>query len=124
MYITCFSPLCYRAKRVTIHGTIYKVGATLHIGYNDELLLFWQVVKNAVSNEYVQEVMFIVSGKETLNFNKNFQCYQIANPFNPVIKVAYAKDFSCYLPLNQCKPFRACTHSRFIFVRYDLEADA
>lgn len=111
-----------RAKWVTIHGTKYKVGATLHIGYSeDELPLFWGVDKIAIVNKYVRDIMFIVSEKETLHFNKHFQCYEVVIPANPMTKVAYVKDFSCILPLSQTKSLGTRTSSRFICVRYDLE---
>jgi hypothetical protein len=116
--------LC-RARWVTIHGTKYKVGAVIHIGYNaEEFPLFWKIEKIAIINKIVSEIMFIVSQKETLLFNKHYQCYEVVTPTKPQIKVTYFKDFSCYLPLSESKAQgdQVCSNSKFICVRYDLDS--
>ena len=96
--------LLFRARWVSISGIKYKVGAVIHIGYNeDEFPLFWKISKIAIINKIAREVMFIVSEKETLRFNKHYQCYEVVTPAEPQIKVAYLKDFSCYLPLSESK---------------------
>ena len=110
--------LLSRARWVAISGTKYKVGAVIHIGYNaDEFTLFWKISKIA------SEVMFIVSEKETLHFNKQYQCYEVVTPAKPQIKVAYLKDFSCYLPLSESKAQgdQVCLNNKLICVRYDLD---
>ncbi len=113
----------FRAKWVFIQGTKCKVGATLHIGYSeDELPLFWEVQKILVLNKCISSVMFVVSDKETLYFNKHFQSYEVIMPANQTTKIVHTRDYSCFLPLNQAKPCRVQTNSKFICYRYDFEA--
>lgn len=71
----------------------------------------------------VREIMFIVSEKETLLFNKHYQYYEVVTPAKPQLKVAYFKDFSCYLPLSESKAQgdQVWLNSKFICVRYDLD---
>ena len=82
------------------------------------------VCKNAVMNKIASEIMFIVSEKETLLFNKHYQCYEVVTPTKPQIKVTYCKDFSCYLPLSELKAQGNQVHSnsKFMCVRYDLDS--
>ena len=63
-------------------------------------------------------IMSIVSEKVTLHFNNHFQCYEVVTPHNPKMKVAYVKDFACYFPLSQSKPFGIRTRG---YLRYDVE---
>ena len=108
---------------MSIHGLKYKVGATLHIGQTeDELPIFWEVIKIVILNKYVRDIMFVVSAKETFHFHNHFQCYKVVKLANPQIKVAYFKDFSCVIPLSQHKP-PGLVHTcrRLVCTRYDLE---
>lgn len=113
-----------RARWVTIHGTKYKVGAIIHIGYStDELPLFWKIEKIAIINKVASEVMFIVTEKETLLFNKHYQCYEVITPARPQIKMVHFNDFSCYLPLSESRAqgSQIQKNCKFVCVRYDLE---
>ena len=79
------------------------------------------IYKIAIINKIASEAMFIVSEKNPLLFNKHYQCYEEVTPAKPQIKVAYLKDFSCYLPLSESKAQgdQVCLNSKFICARYD-----
>ena len=112
--------LLSRARWVTIYGTKYKVGAVVHIGYNaDEFPLFWKINKIAIIDKIVSKVMFIISEKETLLFNKHYQCYEVVTPTKPQIKVAYFKNFSCCLPLSESNSQgdQVCLNSKLDLIR-------
>lgn len=51
----------------------------------------------------VRDIMFIVSKKETIQLNEHYQCYEVVTPSIDELKVAYSKDFTCHVPLNQIK---------------------
>ena len=108
-----------------MHGTKYKVGAIIHIGQSDdELPVFWIIEKIIVVNREIQNIMFLVAQKTTVQFVGHLQSYEVISPPVPERKIVYHSDFSCTLPLNQCKPYGLSnTSSRFICHRYDLEFD-
>lgn len=106
-----------------MHGTKYKVGTTLHVGFSDdELPVFWEVQKIVVLKKLISSAMFIVAQKDTIGFSQHFQSYEVVTPANPTTKIVYTRDFSCFLPLHQVKPVGIRTGSKFICYRYDLEA--
>lgn len=111
-----------RAKWVAVLGTKYKVGATLHIGFDeDDFAAFWDIKKIFIINRNLTDLVFIVSGRETLRFNEHYQCYEVALPQRRNFKVAYAKDFTCYLPLNLVKPVGWRHRSKFVNLRYEID---
>ena len=113
-----------RAKWVTIHGSKYKVGSIIHIGWSaDECPLFWKINKVAVINRIVSQIMFVISEIKTLHFNKHYQCYEVAVPTRRQVKIAYYNDFSCYLPYNESRAqgHQASRNHKFVCVRYDLD---
>ena len=53
-------------KWISVHGTKYKVGAIVHVGFDDgEFPQFCEIVEIVVINNEVSKAMFVVSGKET-----------------------------------------------------------
>ena len=115
--------ILFRAKWVVVHGTKYKIGATINIGCNEEELpIFWKIQGIRVLNKCTSSVLFVVSQQETLGFNNHYQSFEVVAPVNGATKIVYTKDFSCFLPLNQVKPVGIQTRTKFICCRVDLEA--
>lgn len=110
---------CDRAKWITIHGTKYKVGAIVHIGFDeDEFPQFWEIKEISIVNNNVDKALFIVNKKETLTFSEHYQAYEIVAPKQKYTKVVYSENFTCHLPYSEIKRFGS--HSRYICLRYEL----
>lgn len=119
-----FTPFyCFRAKWVTIKGTKYKQGAILHIGYNEnDFPAFWEIQKICIVNRNFADIMFVVLAKETVKFNDHYQCYEVVATKHNNLKIVYSKQFSCYLPLHQVKVNGVQNRTKFIFMRFEIEA--
>ena len=114
-------PIGQRAKWISILGTKYKIGVTLHVGFDfDEFPKCWEIKKIFILNNNVENAMFAVSEKETLRFCERFQCYEVAAPLRKNVRIIYSRDFTCYLPLNQIKPFGQ-TRSKYVCMRYEID---
>ena len=112
----------FRPKWATVLGAKYKVGATLHIGQDDDgFPTFWEIKKIYIINNDVRKIIFIVSEMETILFNKHFHSYEVIHPAQSNCRIAYARDFTCHVPFNQVTQTGLRTRSRFVCVRYDIE---
>ncbi|KAG1681703.1 hypothetical protein GQR58_011697 [Nymphon striatum] len=66
---------------ITVLGTKYKLKSILHIGYDDnEFPKFWELKKICIVDRKIDRVMFVVLEKETVGFDKHYQCFEIATP--------------------------------------------
>ncbi|XP_028414210.1 uncharacterized protein LOC114537267 [Dendronephthya gigantea] len=109
----------YKAKWISIHGTKYKVGAVLHVGFDsDEFPQFCEIVEINVVNNNLKNPLFVVSEKETVRFSDHYQAYEIAPSVQKRNKVVYFKEFTSHLPLNLIKPFGRC--EKFVCLRYEM----
>ena len=118
----CYLKLFYRAKWISVHGTKYKCGAIVHIGFDeDEFPQFWEIKEISIIDNNVAKAMFIVTRKETLRFSEHYQAYEIAMPRQKNTRVFYSKDFTCHLPLHQIKPFRC--QAKYVCLRYEIDIE-
>ncbi|XP_046853447.1 uncharacterized protein LOC124446617 isoform X5 [Xenia sp. Carnegie-2017] len=112
----------YSTKWITINGTKYKVGATVHIGYDDvEFPQFWEVIGIYIINQNVANAMFVVSRKQTVRFSEHYQAYEVAQSKQKEIKIKYFKELTSHLPFNLIKPFGCNT--KYICHRYEIDVE-
>ena len=109
-----------RTKWILIHGTKYKGGAIVHVGYDDwEHPKFCEIIEIVVISNGVFNAIFVVSEKETVRFSEHYQAYEIATCKEKKTKVNCSTDLTSHLPFNLIKPF-GC-HGKNICLRYDID---
>ncbi len=107
---------------MSVYGTKYKSGAIVHIGFDeDEFPQFWEIKEICIVDNNVSKAMFIATRKETLKFSEHYQAYEIAVPRQKTTRAFYSRDFTCYLPLHQIKPFRCQT--KYVCFRYEIDIE-
>ncbi|XP_046860897.1 uncharacterized protein LOC124454130 [Xenia sp. Carnegie-2017] len=112
----------YSTKWITINGKKYKVGATVHIGYDYvQFRQFWEVIGIYIINQNVANAMFVVSRKQTVRFSEHYQAYEVAQSKQKEIKIKYFKELTSHLPFNLIKSFGCNT--KYICHRYEIDVE-
>jgi hypothetical protein len=68
----------FRPRTVSLHGTSYRVGAIVFVGYVDELPAFASIQGIFVLG--AKKIYFIVKKLETIMFSSHFHSYEVGRP--------------------------------------------
>ena len=90
-----------RAKKVSIYGTVYKIGSVTHIGWVDELPEFGVISKIVVMES--SEVHFLLKRYETIQFASHYHSYEVNELPNERAVLKQQTEFRNYLPSHVVK---------------------
>lgn len=88
-----------RAKKVSIHGTVYKVKSIVHTGWMDELPEFASISKIVVVGPS-SRVYFVLTKYVTKQFATHYHAFEACKPRNESIILLQQSQFKHYLPLH------------------------
>ena len=88
-----------RAKKVSIHGTVYKVKSIVHTGWMDELPEFASISKIVVVGPS-SRVYFVLTKYVTKQFATHYHAFEACKPRNESIILLQQSQFKHYLPMH------------------------
>ena len=108
----------YVAKKVSVHGTEYRVGAVIHTGWIDELPEFSSIFKIVMVPS--SKVYFILERYVTIQFDDHYHSFQACKPQRECTVVMQQSEFKHYLPAHQVKLSSVADGSFYINPRCTL----
>ena len=106
----------FRPRTVSLHGTSYRVGAIVFVGYVDELPAFASIQGIFVLG--AKKIYFIVKKLETIMFSSHFHSYEVGRPAHADVFVLEPEKLKVYLPMHTVKA-STCQNGRlYVTPRY------
>ena len=89
------------AKKVSIHGTEYRLDAVIHTGWIDELPEFASISKIIVVES--SKVYFVLTKYVTIQFVTHYHAFEVCRPENETTTLLQQSDFKHYMPAHAIK---------------------
>jgi hypothetical protein len=112
---------CFRPKKVSIHGTEYRVGAVITTGDSeDQLPEFASISKIIVTPQ--NKIFLLLVEYITFEFSSHYHSFEVHRAVNPTTYFACKSDFLTYLPAHTILPFGAVSRNGASYVapRYSV----
>lgn len=110
--------LGFRAKRVTMHGTEYRIGAVVFEGVQNNLPRFGSIEKIVVTSN--NNIWFMLKKFLTIDFSQHFHAFEIQKPVNADFVLKAQTDFGTYLPAHVTKPLGSVNGRSYVAPRYSV----
>ena len=110
--------LC-RPSWVNILGTKYKIGALVHVGFNELLPLFGLVKTIYVLSSSDKRVYFQTEILHTEEFSEHYRSYIVRQVAPPEFQLIAQKQLTYFLPLHFLKPF-GCADKWHVLPKYNI----
>ena len=107
-----------RAKKVSIHGTEYRVRAVVHTGWLDELPEFASILKIVVVDS--SKVYFILTKYMKRQFISQYHAFEVCKPPRGCTIVLQQSQFKHYLPAHEVKLSNVVDGVMYISPRYSI----
>lgn len=112
--------LIYKPSWVNILGTKYKIGALVHIGF-DELLPVFAVVKSIyVLSSSIKRVYFNTEILHTHEFCVDYRTYIVRKFVHPELTLIPQRHLQYFLPLHFVRPFGTNNMQLHVLPKYDI----
>lgn len=116
--------LVYRPRKVTIHGTEYRLGAVLYTGFTDDELPVFSSINKIIVSPTNNEIVFLLTKFVTIEFSVHYHAFQLRREVQPQTFLASHEDFLTYLPAHIIYPFGVANNNGACYVapRYSVPA--
>lgn len=94
----------YRTSWVKILGTLYKIGAVIHVGFNNCLPVFALIKSIFVLSSSIERVYFAAEMLHTEEFSEEYRTYLVKRTVHPELQFYPQRLLQYFLPLHFLKP--------------------
>ena len=111
----------YRPKKVSIHGTEYRVGTVVSTGFSDDQLPeFASISKIVVTPQ--NKIIFLLKKFVSIAFISHYHAFEVRREIHPQNCFAFQNDFLTYLPSHTICPFGAASRNGACYIapRYSV----
>jgi hypothetical protein len=115
--VMCFFP--FRPSWVNILGTSYKIGAIIHVGFDEYLPVFAEIKSIFVFSSSIERVYFAAESLHTDKFCEEYRTYIVKTIVDPKLQLYPHRTLQYFLPLHFLKPVDS-NNQAHILPKYDL----
>ena len=102
----------------------YEVQSWLHnlqIDMNEyDNPIFGQVLKICIVNNNINDVLFVVSKLNTIEFTSHYQSFEMQTLLPRRKLIYHHKNPASFLPLNQVKPYGVAARNKYVVTIFDI----